>query len=81
MVLRSGQFEASGWTLNLSRGGARVVLEQPVQAGAEYDVTIGDGPSRRGRVVWVQIEADGEIVGIQYLGTDSEPPGSVPGQP
>lgn len=70
----------SGWTLNLSRGGVRLVLEEPVSLGASYDLVFeGDGgPERRrpGRVVWTQNEPDGQIVGVQFLdvASDSVPP-------
>lgn len=64
-----GSFD--GWALNVSRGGVRCILEEKVALGAEYDVTIGvegDSPlTRRGRIVWVQEEADGSIVGIEFL--------------
>jgi hypothetical protein len=61
-----------GWALNVSRGGVRVVLEDPVQLGMEFDVTVGDpekgGTSALGRIVWVQEEPDGMIVGIEFVG-------------
>lgn len=66
-VLRAGTSEVVGWTLNLSRGGVRLVIEEPVLPGTEYQVQIGDEAARRGRVVWVQTEADGQIVGVQFL--------------
>lgn len=80
LVRRPG-FETTGWTLNLSRTGVRIVVEDPVEPGQEYEVLIGaeaGGPVRRGRVVWVQDEADGQIVGVQFLdvegGAAPEPP-------
>ena len=67
--------EIDGWTLNVSRGGARIILDGTVEPGSELDVRIGDGPARRARVVWVQDESDGQIVGFQFLdGSGSEPP-------
>jgi hypothetical protein len=69
-VLKDGDVEVTGWTLNLSRGGVRLVIEQPVQPGAEYQVIIGDSAPRPGRVIWVQNEADGQIVGVQFIGVD-----------
>lgn len=73
--LRRDAFATSGWTLNLSRGGARLVLEEPVELGALYQVQVGEQfDAREARIVWVQDEADGQIVGVQYLDTD----GSVP---
>lgn len=32
-----------GWALNVSRGGVRVILEQNVELGAEFEVTITPG--------------------------------------
>jgi uncharacterized protein YuzE len=76
--LRREEFQTSGWTLNISRGGARLVVEESVELGGEYEVEIGEHPESRGvRIVWVQDEADGQIVGIQFL--DGE--GSVPPPP
>ena len=78
VVIRTDGFETIGWTLNVSRGGVRVVVEEPVDEGAVYDIVIGDQePSRRARVVWIQVQADGEIVGLQFLGVE----GSVPPPP
>ncbi len=60
-----------GWALNISRGGVRAILEEAVELGEEYEVTIGEeGGSpltRRGRVVWVQDEPDGCIAGFEFL--------------
>jgi hypothetical protein len=73
----------SGWTLNLSRGGVRLVLEDPLSVGVSYDLVFeGDGGSserrRPGRVVWTQDEPDGQIVGVQFLDV---PLGSLPPKP
>ena len=61
-----------GWALNVSRGGVRVILEVPVQLGQEFDVIVGDSDhsplQRRGRVVWVQEERDGVVVGLEFVG-------------
>ncbi len=72
VTLTSEGFEATGWTLNLSRGGVRIIVEDDVPVGNEYQITIGDDETtkRRGRVVWVQEEADGRIAGIQFLRED-----------
>lgn len=83
VLLRREGYEAEGWTLNISRGGVRVVVEEPVVAGVDYQVAVGDAATRRARAVWVREEADGQIVGLQFLdleGTASGPPpsGSVP---
>jgi hypothetical protein len=75
VTIRLGGREFDGWTLNVSRGGARVVVEEQVEPGVELDVVIGDEAPRRARVVWVQDEADGQIAGFQFLdGSGSEPP-------
>ena len=59
-----------GWALNVSRGGVRVILEEKVELGAEFDVTLstGEDPStpQIGRVVWVQEEPDGVVAGIEF---------------
>lgn len=65
-----------GWALNVSRGGVRVIIEEPVELGEEYQVTIGGDESpqlnRRARVVWVQEERDGFIVGLEFLFSSGE---------
>jgi hypothetical protein len=63
----------------VSRGGVRVILEEKVDLGAEFDITLtgesGLDVTRTGRVVWVQEEPDGAVVGIEFLGEVlSEPP-------
>jgi hypothetical protein len=73
--LRQGSFQTNGWTLNISRGGARLVLEEAVELGGEYEVELGlDTEPRPVRIVWTQDEADGQIVGVQFL----DDAGSVP---
>jgi len=69
LVSRSGE-ELRGWALNVSRGGVRVILEETVALGAEYDVTVTDasgasGP-QVGRIVWVQDEPDGVVAGVEF---------------
>ena len=82
VVLRSAGAEVDGWTLNVSRGGVRVVVEQVVVAGADYQVAIGDASARPARVVWVRDEADGQIAGLQFLDVpDGEVPGTLPPPP
>lgn len=60
-----------GWTLNVSRGGVRVIIERPVALGEVFDVTVGMADAsplaRQGRVVWFQEEADGFIAGLAFL--------------
>ena len=65
--------ELEGWALNVSRGGLRVILEESVELGAEFDVTMtgsalgdDDGVPRVGRIVWVQEEPDGVVAGIEF---------------
>lgn len=75
--------ELCGWALNVSRGGIRVILEDKVELGQTFAIKLGtedaQAPSRPGRVVWVQEEPDGMIVGLEYAdaapeGTSSAPP-------
>ena len=54
------------------------MLEGAVELGALYQVEIGFEPEpRQVRIVWAQDEADGQIVGVQFLDTD----GSIPPPP
>ncbi len=78
VTIRRDAFETLGWTLNLSRGGVRVIVEDPVEVDEEYDVNLADAAARKARVVWARNEADGQIVGLQFLdveGTVPPPPG------
>jgi hypothetical protein len=76
--LRREAFETSGWTLNISRGGARLVLEEAVELGQSYQVEMGvEAEPRQVRIIWAQDEADGQIVGVQFLDVD----GSLPPPP
>lgn len=75
--------ELEGWALNLSRGGLRCILEEKIDLGGEYLVTLGEGDDvadRRARVVWVQEEPDGVIVGVEFVGLSGIhlPPGTAP---
>lgn len=79
VVLRAGGSTVDGWTLNVSRGGLRVIVESPVAAGEDYEVAIGEAPVRPARVVWVREESDGQIVGLQFL--DGPEGGTVPPPP
>jgi hypothetical protein len=60
-----------GWTLNVSRGGVRLIVEREIALGEVFDVTVGSADAsplaRHGRVVWFQEEADGFIVGIAFV--------------
>ena len=59
-----------GWALNVSRGGVRIILEEKVELGAEFEVTISTGADEAspvtGRIVWVQEEPDGVVAGIEF---------------
>ncbi len=57
-----------GWALNVSRGGLRAILEEKVVLGQKFDVAIGtdEVTLRPSRVVWVQEEPDGVIVGLEF---------------
>ena len=57
-----------GWALNVSRGGLRAILEEKVVLGQKLDVAIGTDEVmlRPSRVVWVQEEPDGVIVGLEF---------------
>jgi hypothetical protein len=75
VTLSGPGFQTEGWTLNISRGGARLVLEEPVDPEAILNLVLGhEGEAMTVRVVWVQDESDGQIVGVQYVGVD----GSIP---
>jgi hypothetical protein len=76
VTVRSPDFETTGWTLNVSRGGLRAVVEQPLRADVEYEVLLGEEQTaRRARVVWSKDASDGQIVGMQYLdGEEALPP-------
>ncbi|AKU99555.1 hypothetical protein AKJ09_06219 [Labilithrix luteola] len=57
-----------GWALNVSRGGLRAILEEKVTLGQKFSIGIGSDEvlQRSGRVVWVQEEPDGVIVGLEF---------------
>lgn len=77
VVIRGPGFETSGWTLNVSRGGLRIVVEEPLRVNADYQVVVGDSEADQSRgctVVWVKDATDGQIVGLKYLDTE----GSIP---
>ncbi len=85
VTLKEQGSEITAWALNVSRGGIRVVLEDPVEPGSEWDIQVGDDERvRRGRVVWVQDESDGQIAGVQFLdaeGGGEAPPAGPPSGP
>jgi hypothetical protein len=73
-----------GWALNVSRGGVRVILEEKVELGSEFDVQVGEGEgpatTQPGRIVWVQEEPDGVIAGVAFrnafVSGDHDKPGN-----
>jgi hypothetical protein len=80
VTLRGPGFETHGWTLNVSRGGMRAIVEEPVKSGVEYELVVGgvDETARKVAVVWVQDEADGQIVGVRFLDVvGSMPPENI----
>jgi hypothetical protein len=75
LVSRGGAGERTleGWALNVSRGGVRVILEEKVELGADFEVSMVDGTAlseppkvRPGRIVWVQEEPDGVVAGVEF---------------
>lgn len=75
--LRAEYRVIEGWTLNASRGGLRVIVEDRLEVGAVFELSVGDGVSevvRQSRVAWVQDEADGTICGLKFLDCDGPVP-------
>lgn len=64
-----------GWALNVSRGGLRIILEEKVSLRQRFDVVVGTNEviHRLSRVVWVQEEPDGVIVGLEFTPASSAP--------
>ena len=91
ITLVDGSNEYIGWALNISRGGIRVVIEERVELGQEFelrelDPDIAEGGPFRGRVVWIQEEPDGSVVGLEFVGTavpkiNDKPASVAPVQP
>ena len=62
----------------MSKGGVRVILEEKVEPGEEFEVELldpkaasgGEGPQvegpQAGCIVWVQEESDGVVAGIAF---------------
>ena len=64
-----------GWSLNLSRGGLRAILDEAVQVGEEFEITMGDDAEPRpGKIVWVRPEKGGAIVGVSFSDNDESVP-------
>lgn len=70
-LINSSGSEIDGWALNISRGGLRVVTEGHLDLGEEIEVRDLDpdtsSPRYLARVVWMQDEVDGAVVGLQCL--------------
>jgi hypothetical protein len=84
ITLRGEGFETKGWTLNVGRGGVRVVLEDAIDTTREYELYFSDDASgRRVQVAWSQEQADGQIAGLKYVNVDPapSPEGSVASEP
>jgi hypothetical protein len=92
ITLRAEGFETRGWTLNVGRGGVRVVLEERIETSREYELFFSDDATgRRVQVAWSQEQADGQIAGLKYLDVEaapnpegnlsSDPPGDEPTAP
>jgi hypothetical protein len=87
-VKRKDETVLDGWALNIGRGGLRAILEADLELGEEIEVTVGDETdeskaplTRRGRVVWIQEESDGIVVGVEFTnasGTHRSAPPSAP---
>ncbi len=81
--MKRGEQEYIGWTLNLSRGGLRIVVEDPIELNTEYMVVLGqdEHEARPVRVAWIQDEAGGQIAGLQFLDVEGTiPPQDPPDQ-
>ncbi len=83
VTLRTGDAEYDGWALNISRGGIRVVIEGHVTLGQPcqvlgYNPEDPDAPARPARVVWMQDEPDGAVLGLAFL---DEPPSAASSVP
>jgi len=82
VTLRSQSEEYDGWALNISRGGIRVVIEGRVTPGQTlvvegYDPDDPAAVARPARVVWVQDEPDGSVVGMEFVDAPSAPPSTL----
>lgn len=78
VVLKGPGVDVEAWTLNVSRGGLRVVVEGALLVGSEYSVAFPDGSERPVKVVWLREESDGQIAGLQFLdGPTIDVPGAL----
>lgn len=72
--------EIRGWTLNISRGGLRALVDEPVGVGDHFDLSMGEnGQKRGGKVVWIKPDKGGGcIFGFAFDGATSAPPPPPP---
>jgi hypothetical protein len=74
-----------GWALNVSRGGLRAILEEKVELGQKFEISLGEEQSevqnRLARIVWVQEEPDGVIVGLEFTSLSGTHKSAPPGPP
>ncbi len=83
-VIVHGGRSLDAWSMNVSRGGLRVIMEDEVAPGDEVDVVVGEPGEldyfcKAARVAWVQPEQGGFIVGLEFKDNGSAP--SVPTAP
>ena len=76
IVVRRGERLVDAWTLNVSSGGLRLLLEEKVSLGDILEVRQNADIWRAAQVVWIQEEPDGAVVGVEY--TDSARRSSLP---
>jgi hypothetical protein len=84
ITLRAPGFETQGWTLNVGRGGVRVVLEDKIEHDRDYELFFSDDTNgRKVQVAWSQEQADGQIAGLKYLEVEPlpNPEGTSPPPP
>lgn len=62
--------QLDGWALNVSGGGLRAIVDDEVQVDETFEVTLGEGPARPARVVWVREERGGSILGVAFTDVD-----------
>lgn len=76
VILRKEGRDLVAWALNSSRGGLRLLIdEERAELGDVVATKIGDVHDfRAGRVVWLQDEPDGMILGIEYLDAKTDFP-------
>lgn len=83
--MHKGTDEFDGWALNISRGGIRIILEDPVEKNDLLRIELGDEDEpdairREGRVAWVKQAPDGVIIGVEFT-DDRGSQGKVPATP